>query len=133
MELSIFLVQIIGIYFLVVGISALIKSKEWQHVLKHLMEHEHTALVYVAAIFTFILGLIVVLSHNVWTGDAPTIIATVVGWLILVKGATYFLLPNPVWVSWMRKINSLKLFKIVGVIYIIIGAYMAYNGFGLGA
>jgi hypothetical protein len=126
---SIFLVQVIGIYFLVVGISALIKSKEWQHVVKHLMEHEHTALAYLAAIFTFIIGLIVVLNHNVWTGGIPVVIATVVGWLILVKGVTYFLLPSHVWVSWVRKMNGLKLYKIFGIIYIIIGAYMAYNGF----
>ena len=126
---SMFLVQIIGIYFLVVGISALVKSKEWQHVVKHLMEHEHTALAYVAAIFTFIIGLIIVLNHNVWTGGAPTVIATIVGWLILVKGATYFLLPNHVWVGFVRKLNNIKLYKTVGIFYIIVGAYLAYNGF----
>lgn len=126
---SMFLVQIVGIYFLIVGISALTKPKEWQHVVKHLMEHEHTALAYVAAIFTFILGLMIVLNHNIWTGGAPTVIVTIVGWLILLKGLTYFLLPNHMWVSWVRKLNSLKLFKTVGIIYIILGAYMAYNGF----
>ena len=126
---SIFLVQIIGIYFLVVGVSAIMKPKEWQHVVKHLMEHEHTALAYVASIFTFIIGLIVVLNHNVWTGGAPTVIATVVGWLILVKGVTYFLLPHSVWVSWVRKLNNIKLYRTVGILYIIVGAYMAYTGF----
>lgn len=130
---SIFLVQIVGIYFLVVGISALLKTKEWQHVVKHLMEHEHVAIAYLAGILTLIMGLIVVLNHNVWTGDAPTIIATVVGWLILVKGATYFLLPQSLWVGWVRKINSVKLYKTFSIIYIILGAYMVYNGFGLGA
>lgn len=129
---SMFLVQIIGIYFLLVGISALAKPKEWQHVVKHLMEHEHVAIAYLAGILTLIMGLIVVLNHNVWTGGAPTIIATIVGWLILVKGATYFLLPNHIWVGWVRKLNSLKLYKIFGIIYIILGAYMVYNGFGLG-
>ena len=133
MELSIFLVQIIGIYFLIVGVSALIKAKEWQHVVKHLMEHEHIALAYVAGIFTFIMGLIIVLNHNVWTGDIPVIIATIVGWLILIKGATYFLLPQKVWTSWVRKMNKMKLYKTFGFIYIVIGAYMVYNGFGLGA
>lgn len=130
---SIFLVQIIGIYFLVVGISALVKTKEWQHVVKHLMEHEHIAIAYLAGILTLIMGLIVVLSHNVWTGGAPTIIATVVGWLILLKGATYFLLPHNIWISWVREMNNMKLYKIFGIIYIILGAYMIYNGFGFGA
>ena len=133
MELSIFLVQIIGIYFLVVGISALIKTKEWQHVVKHLIEHEHVAIAYLAGILTLIMGLIVGLSHNVWTGGVPTVIATVVGWLILVKGVTYFLLPHNTWVSGVRRMNSMKLYKTFGIIYIILGAYMAYNGFSLGA
>ena len=133
MELSIFLVQIIGIYFLVVGISALSKPKEWQHVVRHLMEHEHIAIAYLAGILTLIMGLIVVLSHNVWTGDAPTVIATIVGWLILVKGATYFLLPHNVWVGWVRKMNNAKLYRTFSIIYILLGVYMVYNGFGLGA
>lgn len=133
MDISIFLAQIIGIYFLVVGISAITKPKEWQHVVKHLVEHEHTALAYIAAIFAFILGLILVLIHNVWGGDVTTTIVTIIGWLILIKGVTYFLLPSRIWVGWAQKFNNIKVYRIIGVVYIIVGAYLTYNGFGLGA
>ena len=34
-----------------------------------------------------------VLGHNVWSGIAPTVIATVLGWLVLLKSVLIVLLP----------------------------------------
>ena len=40
-------------------------------------------------------GLALVLCHNVWSGGAPTVVVTVVGWVILVKGVALLLVPLP--------------------------------------
>ena len=48
-----------------------------------------------AGVFALIVGLAIVLGHNVWSGGAAPAIVTLVGWASLVKGLLILFLPGP--------------------------------------
>jgi hypothetical protein len=48
---------------------------------------------FILGLITVISGLAMVIGHNVWSGGAPTVLVTVVGWLALIKGLFFLLLP----------------------------------------
>ena len=42
---------------------------------------------------TLVAGLAIVLAHNVWRGGAMAVVVTVLGWLLLLKGAALVVIP----------------------------------------
>ena len=80
-------------------------------------------MLYFFGIFALIIGLLVVLSHNVWEADYRVVI-TIIGWLALIKGIAYLTLP---WgwfksiVNWANKTGWYVVWAIIGLIA---GAYV---------
>ena len=83
MEVSIFLAKVIGLYYVIVFVAVMVNRKN----LPRLAEgfSENLALGYLAGFLAVVVGLLIVVSHNVWVADWRAII-TVVGWLALLKG-----------------------------------------------
>ena len=83
MELSIFLARVLGLYLVIVPLAVLVNRKH----LPRLGEEFSTnlGLNILASVFALVLGLLLVVSHNVWSRDWRILI-TVLGWLTLAKG-----------------------------------------------
>ena len=81
------------------------------------------------AMIAIALGLAIVLAHNVWSGGALPVVVTLVGWAILVKGATLlFLAPGalPSLLAQMHYGQHLLLYFLPALL---LGAYLTYAGF----
>ena len=124
MDVSIFLARALGIYFVVLCLAMLTKRKFFHEVLQSVAGSK--AVLYLSGLFSLIIGLLIVLSHNIWDCNWR-IIVTVVGWLALVKGVLLIIAPKT-FMSW-----SMKAFRvitpIVCAIIILVGAYLIYIGF----
>ena len=83
-------------------------------------------LVFLSGIYTLILGLLVVVSHNLWTSDWRVII-TILGWTTLSKGVFLILLPQRI--SQAASISTKPWWGIVYLIFIALGTYLVYEGF----
>ncbi len=84
MDNSILLAKFSGPYITVIGIDLLFNPKVFQEILDDFFKN--AALVYVTRLITFVMGLAIVLFHNLWVLDWR-IIVTLLGWNILIKGA----------------------------------------------
>jgi hypothetical protein len=74
-------------------------------------------------------GLAIVLSHNRWSGGAPTVIVTLVGWLTLIRGlAIMFFSPGP-FVVIFESLQFEQFFFFYLSIPLILGAYLTWTGF----
>ncbi len=73
-----------------------------------------------------IVGLLVVLNHNIWTTDWVGLV-TLLGWIALIKGVLMVLIPKKA-PKWGLKISDNALF-ITSVIMLLIGLYLTYTGF----
>lgn len=126
MDLSIFLARLMGIYLLVVGFSVIIKHRALRKAVFNLVGK--MLLLQVTGMFILILGLLLVLSHNIWDGSWRVLI-TLLSWGVLIKALLILLLPH----SWLVKVMSLYSKKICyvlgGIASIVIGVYLVTVGF----
>lgn len=87
-------------------------------------------LMLVVGIFTVIGGLAMVLAHNLWCGGALRVVVTLVGWLTLLKGLWFLLLPNgadtELILNWLR---DPTVFYVCMTPTFLIGIYLTYEGF----
>jgi len=129
MDLTMFLAQIFGIYLIVEGIVFLTKKKMILQAMKEIGKSER--MMWGIGSLEFFIGLVLVLSHNIWSGPASTIVVTVIAWLTMIEGASYALFPKSV----MQKIIGFfhkDWYLLVSVVILAIGIYLAYVGFGIG-
>lgn len=91
MNISKFLGKVTGIYFLIISISMLLHMDQFITHVNNLMGN--ASLMFVTGFFTLILGILLVVSHNIWEGSWRLII-TIIGWVTLLKGVTIFLYPQ---------------------------------------
>lgn len=80
------IVKVLGVYMIVSGLFLLFRSKTLPLLLKDFFEHPAT--LFLAGLVLIILGGILVFSK------AQSIVVTVLGWIVLLKGAAYILAPQ---------------------------------------
>ena len=82
MELSVFLAKVLGLYLVIVAPAALLNRRHFPRLIKEFSDS--LAMVVLSGFVALVLGLLLVVSHNVWTTDWRVII-TLLGWLTLIK------------------------------------------------
>tara|TARA_B100000745_G_scaffold168274_1_gene110065 strand:+ start:310 stop:696 length:387 start_codon:yes stop_codon:yes gene_type:complete len=126
MDLTLLLTQIIGIYLLVAGLSGLFYAERMQ---KAMAEMTRSYLLpYFDGALALLLGLLLVLNHNVWD-SAAEIIISLFGWIALVEGLALMLLPHGFIMGIAKKMVSKQAATGWSIIAILLGAYLAYMGF----
>jgi hypothetical protein len=93
MQTSIFLAKLIGPILLVAGVAMLVNRKEMDALAQEFLRSR--ALLLLLGLIDLAIGLAIVLTHNVWVADWRLII-TLLGWLLLVRGAVRMLVPDQV-------------------------------------
>lgn len=130
METSLLLAQIIGLYLLLEGAVVLARKKFIVNIVDDLSNNK--ALMFVTGAMVFILGLLIVLNHNVWE-TSWRIVPTIVGWGMVIKGILVFFVPKVMIGRARMFAKNRNLAVLAGVVAIIVGLYLVYVGFGLGA
>ncbi|MFP4686954.1 MAG: hypothetical protein ACLFN5_02470 [bacterium] len=90
---------ITGCFFIFWGIFLLLKFKSFSGILEELIDSR--ALFYTVCSLYTLAGIIIVILHNNWTLEPP-ILLTLLGWAMLIEGASYCLLPYPLVKKWAR-------------------------------
>jgi len=128
MDTTLFLAQAIGIYALVMGVALVVRNKEMSRLINSFFDNE--AMSFLAGFMTLVVGLLIVLNHNVWESGVAWII-TLAGWAALVKGVLYIVFPKVMERTAKKMLGRSSSYIWYGVIMILIGAYLAGRGFGL--
>ena len=112
------------------GVTNALERRVYEH--KHKMIDGFTdnlALLYVTGIITTILGLMMVVSHNIWDNSWRVII-TLIGWLVLLKGLTFLFLPKKMMLKFAKSFRwSKEWYIVVAIIMALFGVYLASKGF----
>lgn len=90
MALSIFLAKAIGIYYIIVSLAFLINKTRLRGLIIDTMNN--AAFLLLSGFMALIIGILLVVSHNLWVKDWRVII-TIIGWLALLKGITIIFSP----------------------------------------
>jgi len=125
---TIYLSRLIGLYCILVDLSLIIHRPG--SVGSIVAVFNDPAVMLTLGIATVAAGLAMVLAHNIWSGGAPTVVVTLVGWLALIKGVLFLALPAGVEremiVGWLRTPTC---FYVCLAPSLLIGIYLTVCGF----
>lgn len=125
MELSIFLAKILGPLFTIMILGALANRALLNRMVDE--AENNISLTYLSGSLALLIGLLLVISHNVWETNWRVFI-TLIGWISIIKGLIRIFAPNKV-VSIWRSIMSGGAYKIILIIFLIIGLILTYQGY----
>ncbi|MBE7437094.1 MAG: hypothetical protein HS115_01470 [Spirochaetales bacterium] len=121
--MEMYLARAWGLYLTLIAISLIINRKALRQILKAAGKG---GFIYLSGFMALCIGILQVLSYNVWVADW-NVILTVLGWVSLLKGILIFL-----WPGYARRsvehfrTGSLKVY--LGLL-LILGVFLLYRGF----
>ena len=123
-----FLCRLLGLYCLVIGVAMIARPQLTLHTVTLLLVDP--PLLYVLGVILIFGGLAMVLVHNIWRGDAATVIVTVIGWLTLAKGLLLIgAAPVPSASLYLEHLRYQQLYPVYTLFTLGLGAYLTYAGF----
>ncbi|EKE08391.1 MAG: hypothetical protein ACD_17C00191G0004 [uncultured bacterium] len=125
MCISVFYAQVMGIWLFLVGLAMIVHQARFK---KTAMEAlSHPALVAFTGFVGLAVGLLIVISHNIWVPAWPVVV-TLIGWFILIQGVLRIFWPET-FGKWMKDSMAKTGFSIWSWAWLIIGVYLMWAGF----
>jgi uncharacterized protein YjeT (DUF2065 family) len=128
MSLTLLLAKVFGLALIAVSIALLIKRDFFAKITRDFLQQDLLRLV--ISFSEMLVGLFIVIGHNVWS-PLPAAVITVLGWVFVLEGASYLLLPQQWTTHFINAVNRPHFFVASGVIGLILGIYLADYGFAL--
>jgi len=126
MQTSIFIAKLMGPILFALGLAILLDQKTMRAMAKGLLANH--ALIFLFGILDLLLGLLIVLVHNVWVMDWRVII-TVIGWISIFRGLVRMLCIPYIIKNGPRLLKKPGLLTGASIGVLIIGAVLSYYGY----
>lgn len=120
---TMFLATVMGWYMVTFGCLLLFRDQHVKSVITDVIAQR--GVFFLLGIITFLLGLLMVASHNVWVMGWEVSV-TVVSWLVLIIGLMRLFLPIEATMS-MSFLHHPMRMKAVGIVLIIFGGYLLFH------
>ena len=125
--LTTFLAKLLGLFSIVIGLAMIARRQEMVASVDALV-HSPTFLL-IAGLIALTIGLAMVLAHNIWSGGVLPIIATIIGWLILIRGLILAFLPAAMVANLFEAMHFSRLLYLYASISVVLGIYLTFAGF----
>jgi len=127
MDSTYFIAQFIGLMLLSVGASMLFQGKVFMKVLNDITENRST--LFMVGIVLFLGGASIVLVHNVWNAGFLSVVITLIGWILIIRGLASMYMPGHTITRMVRWFKVEEFSWAYGILVLGIGAYLTYAGF----
>ncbi len=124
--ISVFLAQLIGIYLFIVSLAMLVHQQRYKKVMTDFLANP--ALISLSGGLGVIIGLLIVLCHNIWISDWPVLV-TLIGWFILLQGIARIFFTGR-FIKAMKDIMTKSCYLIWCWVWLLLGLYLIWVGFG---
>lgn len=118
---TLFLATVIGWYMVIFSLLMLCRHEHVKSVMTDIMANR--GMFFILAIMTFVLGLLMVASHNIWVMGWPVII-TIFSWLVLISGIIRLFFPDKAPTMGRSFINEPMRMNIAAIVFLLIGVYL---------
>ena len=126
MDNSVLFAKFMGPFIVVIGAGLLLNRKAFQEIMEGFTKDK--ALIFISGLMTFIIGLAMVIFHNMWITDWRLII-TVFGWLTLIKGVILIVFPDRVISMTDMYKKHIRMIMISWSIMIVFGIFLIMKGY----
>lgn len=127
MELSLFLGQLCGLAIAIFALIGLLRPSLITDAMAEFSKQPLVELLF--GFISIVVGLALVLNHNVWTNNW-TVFITLLGWGALLKGVMLLLSPSKIIDFGKSVYQTRKKTRSVLAIALVVGLYIAWKGFG---
>jgi hypothetical protein len=127
METSIYLARLMGPIYLVIAIGMLLNRDFFRAVAKEIAASP--ALFYLTGALALVIGGLIVLLHNVWSGWP--IVITLVGWAAIAKGVVRTVLPTQASSRVAKITDNPNAMTGAGLATLALGAFLTAMGYWL--
>jgi hypothetical protein len=118
--------QLLGFYLVLSGVLMIVREQAMMILVPKFVDSP--PFLYFLGSLRVLIGLAIVLAHNMWTGTLGTVIY-LVGWLTLLRGIAMLALP----IETERKILAVfshgNAWYTTAIVAIVLGGWLAYAGF----
>jgi len=127
MELTILLSKVFGICLLVGGVAMWTKRAYFAPILGNFVHDPLIRLI--VGMIELVAGLFLVLTHNIWTSAAASIVS-LFGWMLLLEGGFYMIAKDKVVERMIKSLNVRAWYMFGGILSLVVGLYLCAFGFG---
>ena len=125
MCLSIFLAQVIGLYLFLVSLAMLVHQQRFKKTMSDLLGN--MMMITLSGALMLVLGLLIVVDHNIWMSDWPVLI-TIIGWILLLQGLMRLFVPDA-FIKMAKDMQGKVVYTLLCWIRLFIGIYLIWAGF----
>jgi uncharacterized membrane protein HdeD (DUF308 family) len=125
MDFSIAFSRVIGIFYLLAGISFLLNKSLYKEIMHK--AKKDTGFLFIMSSLSLVTGLIVITNHNIWVKEWYVLV-TLLGWLLTLKGATFLLFPEFA-VHKIKKLDKMFGRVVNGSLGVVIGYILVFASF----
>lgn len=127
MDFSLFLAKALGLYLLIISLSILFNKNRMPAIINGIIQNP--ALQLILGFNVLIIGILLVVSHNVWSGTTWQIVISVIAWIIFIKGLLYVAFPRVLQSMTNTFMSSTAMLYFSILVNLILGLYLCYYGF----
>jgi hypothetical protein len=124
---TVFLARLIGLFALLFSFSELVHKQAMVETANALVRDR--PLLLMMGILGLLAGLAVVLAHNIWSGGVLPVVVTLLGWILLIRGAVLLFLSPQAAAGMIDFFRFEQLFYVYAGITLLFGLYLTYGGF----
>ena len=124
---TIYLSRLIGLFTLIVTLSMLADRPQALEMIRTVVQ-DRPALIILGLLGTAA-GLAIVLGHQVWSGGALPVLVTVLGWVLLIRGAVLLYLSPEATAHLVDRFRFEDLFYVYLGLTMALGLYLTVRGF----
>lgn len=125
MCISMFYAQVIGLWLFLISLAMVIHQARFKKIVTETLNNQ--SLITYSGLISLILGLLVVVSHNIWVGSWPVVI-TLFGWVLIVQGVMRIYWPDS-FAKIMKDLMAGNGFTVMTWIWLLVGVYLLWIGF----
>ena len=124
---TIFLARLIGLFILIQASAMVVHKQAMVDDMTGLMRDR--PLLLIVGMIALVLGLAMVLAHNVWSRGVLPIVVTVVGWIFLIRGVPILVLPADALARLFETVRFEEFYYLYVTIPLVLGLYLTRAGF----
>jgi uncharacterized protein YjeT (DUF2065 family) len=125
MSLSIFLAQVIGLYLFLTSLAMLVHQPRFKKMMSDLLGN--MTLLTLTGGCGLVLGLLIIVEHNVWISDWPVLI-TLIGWILILQGLMKLFVPDA-FIKMAKDMQGKVAYTLGSWIRLLVGIYLIWAGF----
>ena len=126
MQPAVYIARIVGPLFVVLGIGILLNQGIYTDMIGQAVLVP--VLIYLSGVLAFTAGVAMLNGYHAWTADWRVIV-TILGWIMVLAGIIRIVLPAVTAVAAIALYSGTSVMPIAGVIVLVVGAFLSYQGY----